>query len=197
MRRNRRFLKKIEVDATPAVKQPAQAPELRPATPPGSAHPVRPDWFIPTEPEYETETEKEENEEQNRLFKIKFAPVPLVQEQENSDKSVSTDTSSFTSLNNRRSRMQPSRQPDSWRSPIPESRPWTPPSNQITRSILKTSGTTAGTTPSQRGTQSATSTTSTQGPPAAQRPQRAAKLKVDSYRDHRAYHRKLGTMPAQ
>ena len=51
LRRNRHFLKPIEVDATPALRQPVQAPP-RPATPVSSAFPVSPDWFVkPTVPD--------------------------------------------------------------------------------------------------------------------------------------------------
>ena len=45
IRRNRHFLKPIEVDAEPALRQPVQAPP-RPATPVSSAFPVKPDWFV-------------------------------------------------------------------------------------------------------------------------------------------------------
>ena len=44
IRRNRHFLKPIEVDAAPPLRQPVQAP-LRPPTPVSSAFPVKPDWF--------------------------------------------------------------------------------------------------------------------------------------------------------
>ena len=43
-RRNRKFLKPIEIDAAPSFRQPVQAPP-RPSTPISSAFPVTPDWY--------------------------------------------------------------------------------------------------------------------------------------------------------
>ena len=44
LRRNRHWLKPIDIEAEPAISQPAQAPSL-PATPAGSNFPVAADWF--------------------------------------------------------------------------------------------------------------------------------------------------------
>ena len=66
IRRNRHFLKPIDVEAHSPVKQPAQAPPVRPATPQSSAFPVKDDWFT------ESGEQKQVNEEDNVSAKRKI-----------------------------------------------------------------------------------------------------------------------------
>ena len=74
MRRNRHFLKKIEVEAVSPVKQPAQAP-LRPDTPQSSAFPVQDNWFEKPAPEM-TDEEAEAFDGAKHIRKIKFSTEP-------------------------------------------------------------------------------------------------------------------------
>ena len=66
IRRNRHFLKPIDVEAHSPVKQPAQAPPVRPATPQSSAFPVKDDWFTVSG------DQKQVNEEDNVSAKRKI-----------------------------------------------------------------------------------------------------------------------------
>ena len=74
MRRNRHFLKEIEVEAVPSVKQPAQPPSL-PSTPQGSNFPVQLDWFKKPDIVYNSEEEEKENEACNEIRRIRFSPI--------------------------------------------------------------------------------------------------------------------------
>ena len=74
LRRNRHFLKPIEVEAVAPARQPAQAP-LRPSTPQSSNFPVEEDWFKPPADEFEGKDVKPENKQSNKMKmkKIKFS----------------------------------------------------------------------------------------------------------------------------
>ena len=76
VRRNRHFLKEIEVEAVEPVKQPAQPPNL-PPTPQGSNFPVSPDWYKRSEVCDESLKEREGDEACNETRKttIRFSPV--------------------------------------------------------------------------------------------------------------------------
>ena len=109
MRRNLHFLKLIEVDAKPAICQPAQAP-LLPARPVRSHLPVNPDWFKRPEPEFESEELRQSNKEHNR--------TPTVQFSDNTDRAPGSRL--FESLQDRHARTQTGHQSaptDSWRDP--------------------------------------------------------------------------------
>ena len=74
MRRNRHFLKEIEVEAVQPPRQPAKAP-LLPVTPQGSSFPVKPDWFKKPDNFYNNEEEETRNEGYNTTRKIRFSPI--------------------------------------------------------------------------------------------------------------------------
>ena len=76
VRRNRHFLKEIEVEAVEPVKQPAQPPNL-PPTPQGSNFPVNPDWYKRSEVSDESLKAREGDEACNETRKttIRFSPV--------------------------------------------------------------------------------------------------------------------------
>ena len=80
MRRNRHFLKKIEVEAVSPVKQPAQAP-MRPDTPQSSAFPVQDNWFEKPASEM-TDEEAEALDIANHTSKVKFSIKPKESESE-------------------------------------------------------------------------------------------------------------------